>query len=316
MGEPTFQKATSHRSRRGCRGIAAVAAVALVFSVAGCGSDSDDAESDETTTTTTEAVAAEPTVAAATLTDEAIEGLSEEIPAGLVEVTVTDDTTDGGAGGDLSIMKVAEGTTEEDFVAGLLPVFEGGPIPEFIENSSGVIDEGTIVLEEGSYIAWIDRASALDRESTADDIITTPVTVGPGETDAALPEADGTITATDYAFDVDVPAGEATINFANDSTEQFHHVILVDFGTNDPALIEENLGAILESEDGSVPEGVDGEQIDFEAGGSSVFGPGSSGSFSAELTEGNTYAALCFISDVAGGAPHSIQHDMSEVFTA
>jgi hypothetical protein len=179
-----------------------------------------------------------------------------------------------------------------------------------------VIGGGTVVVEAGEYYVWFDRAADLDRESTADDIVLAPLTVGPGADDATLPEADGTVTSTDYAFTVDLPAGGGTFTFVNESQEQFHHVVLVDFGTNDPALVEENLPAILESEgdEASLPEGIDGEQIDFEAGGSAVFGPGSSGTFDADLAEGSTYAALCFIQDRAGGPPHAIQHQMFDVF--
>ena len=61
--------------------------------------------------------------------------------------------------------------------------------------------------------------------------------------------------------------------------------------------------------------GPDGSR-DFEAGESSVFGPGSVGTFTTDLKEGNTYAVLCFISDREGGPPHAIAHEMAKVFVA
>ena len=39
----------------------------------------------------------------------------------------------------------------------------------------------------------------------------------------------------DYLFDADVTAGGTTVTFTNSSDNQFHHVALMDFGTNDPA---------------------------------------------------------------------------------
>jgi hypothetical protein len=315
MSGAMSSRAAEHRPRsRSHRRVAAAAAVALVFAVVGCGSDDDGDSADATTTT--EAAAAEPTAIEATLTDTAIEGVPEELEAGLVDVTVTDETTDEGAGGDLSFSMVEEGTTEDEFKTGLAQVFAGEAFPDFFLNTAGAIGEGMFALEEGSYMVWMDRASNLDRESTAEDLILAPLTVAGGTPDAQLPEADGTVTATDYRFDVDIPAGEATVNFSNDSEKEYHHLLLIGFGTNDPAVIEEHLMEILESEgDSPPPEGVDMSQMDFEAGGTSVFGPGSAGQVSTDLTAGNTYAAVCFISDVAGGAPHAIQHSMTEVFT-
>ncbi len=161
---------------------------------------------------------------------------------------------------------------------------------------------------------WIDLASNLDRTSTADDIVTTSLTVGAGD-DGADISADGTVTATDYHFDIDVAAGEPIVTFNNDSTKQFHHVVVVDFGTNDPALVESKLVELLESEeDAPPPEGLDMSQVNFEFAGSGVFGPGGSGTFAADFEEGKTYVALCFIQDREGGVPHAIQHNMYEVF--
>ena len=105
------------------------------------------------------------------------------------------------------------------------------------------------------------------------------------------------------------------MTFTNSSDNQFHHVAITDFGTNDPALVEEILPALLEGgEDAPPPEGIDMEQVNFEFASSPVFGPGSSGTFEATFEEGHTYAAMCFIQDREGGMPHAIQHQMYDVF--
>jgi hypothetical protein len=301
--------------RRAPRLLVASALALALTSAAACGDDDDPEASDDTASEqaeTTEA-SAEPTALEATLTDAAIEGAPDEIPSGLVEVTVTDETE--GAGGEINLTHVEEGTDTTEFASGLTPVFGGGAFPEYFLNNAGVSGSGTVVLEPGEYIVWFDKASELDRESTAEDIVTAPLTVTEGDDAAELPTADGTITSRDYEFTVDVAAGASTVNFVNESQEQFHNVSIVDFGTNDPQVVEDNLPAILEAEDpNSLPPGVDGSQINFDFGGSGVFGPGSAGTFDVTFEEGNTYVGLCFIQDRDGGAPHAEEHDQYEIF--
>ena len=333
------------RHRMCWRGVAALAGVTLVVTV-GCGDDDDDAEPESTTaeapTTPTAAITAADTTPAetasdgtapddsaaapapattgegtpleVTLTDASIDGLAAtELTAGLVDVTVTDDTE--AAGAEINFTRVEPGTSEDTFVAGLVPIFDGGPFPDFFLNNAGVVGASTVALDEGEYIVWIDLASNLDRPSTAEDIITAPLTVGPGEDGAEITNTDGTFTATDYAFSVEASPGGSIMTFNNDGANEFHHVVLVDFGTNDPALVESSMLEFLQSEeDAPPPEGLDMEQVNFEFAGSGVFGPGGSGTFAAPLEEGTTYAALCFIQDRAGGAPHAIQHEMYDVF--
>ena len=131
-----------------------------------------------------------------------------------------------------------------------------------------------------------------------------------------IPATDGgSIRGGDYLFDADVTTSGTTITFTNSSDNQFHHVALMDFGTNDPAVVEANLPAILEGEeDAPPPEGIDMAQVNFDFAFSPIFGPGSSGTFEAPFEEGHTYVALCFIHDREGGLPHAIQHQMYDVF--
>ncbi|RIK04372.1 MAG: hypothetical protein DCC48_13405 [Acidobacteria bacterium] len=137
-----------------------------------------------------------------------------------------------------------------------------------------------------------------------------------GEEEGELPETDGTIISTDHEFEVDVEAGD-TYTFTNEGPDELHHVQLFDFADLDPAVVEENLPEFLAAaEEGTPPpDAFDG--IDLQSafiGGSGVFSPGLSGTFSVPLESGNTYAAVCFVSDRAGGPPHAIGHDMFEVF--
>jgi hypothetical protein len=258
--------------------------------------------------------AAEPVAVAVTLTETGIEGLPTDLVAGLIDVTVTDETE--AAGGELNLTLVEPGTDVEAFETGLASLFEGGPFPDYFLNNTGAAGHTMTTVDAGEYFAWIDLAANLDRPSTIDDIIAVPLTVGEGDDDAVIPPTDGgSIRAGDYLFDADVTPRGTTITFTNSSDNQFHHVSLMDFGTSDPAVVEANLPALLESEeDAPLPEGIDPAQINFEFAFSPVFGPGSSGTFEAAFEDGHTYVALCFIQDREGGLPHAIQHGMYDVF--
>jgi hypothetical protein len=260
------------------------------------------------------AAPAEPMAIAVTLTETSIEGLPDDLVAGVVDVTVTDETD--AAGGALDFTLVEPGTDVAAFTEGLVALFEGGPFPDFFLNNAGILNHTVTTLDAGEYIVWMDLAANLDRPSTAEDIIAVPLTVGAGDDSAVIPPTDGgTIRAGDYLFDADVVAGGTTVTFTNTSDNQFHHVVIMDFGTNDPALVEANLPALLESEgDAPPPEGMDMEQFNPDFAGSPVYGPGSSGTFEAAFEAGHTYAAMCFIQDREGGLPHAIQHGMVEVF--
>jgi hypothetical protein len=259
------------------------------------------------------AVPAEITPVNLTLTETSIDGLPTDLVAGAIDVTVTDETE--GAGGSVNFTRVEPGTDQAAFAEGLAAAFGGGPLPDFFLNTSGVINHTMTTVDEGEYIVWMDVANNLDRESTVEDVVTAPLTVGAGDNDAVLPETDGSVRAGDYLFDVDVTAGGSTVTFTNSSDNQFHHVILVDFGSNDPAVVEDELPTLLASEeDAPIPEGIDPSQINFEFAEAPVMGPGGSATFDVTFEEGHTYAALCFISDREGGLPHAIQHGMYDVF--
>ena len=257
--------------------------------------------------------AAAPVAVNVTLTDTGIEGLPTDLTAGLIDVTVDDQTE--GAGGEIDFARVEPGTDPAQFATDLAAVFTGKPFPAYLLDVKGIVGQGMTVLQEGSYFAVINLASNLDRDATADDVKVTPLTVGPGNDDATIPPTDGSIRAGDYLFDVDVAAGGKTVTFTNTSDNQFHFVLLVDFGTNDPAAVEAALPTLLTSDQNSPPpDGIDMSQMNFDFGASGVMGPGSSGTFDVTFESGHTYAAMCFVSDVAGGLPHAISHHMYKVF--
>jgi hypothetical protein len=238
---------------------------------------------------------------AVTLTATSIDGLPTDLVAGLVEVSITAEEP----GVEVDFSRVEPGTDPAAFVEALGAVMEGAPFPDFFLGNAGAVNGTITALDEGEYIVWFGE----------EEIVAVPMTVGAGDDDAVVPAQDsGSLRAGDYLFDVDAVAGGSMATFTNSSDNQFHHVVLMDFGSNDPALVEANLPAFLQSEDETMPEGIDAAQVNPEFAGSPVYGPGGSGTFPVTFEEGHTYVALCFISDREGGLPHAIQHGMYDVF--
>jgi hypothetical protein len=278
--------------------------------IAGCSDDesSSDSSSGTDDSGSEQAADAAPTKVKIVIGDTGIT-LEGTPKSGAVEVTV-----EGLAeGSEVDFTRVEEGTTVEETLDGLGTVTEGGAFPDFLLDNAGVNASGeAVMLDEGSYVVWTDLNTTGEGEG---QLVGTELDVPAGD-GAELPETDGEFVATDYSFAVDARAGDQ-FTFDNQSTEQFHHVIVFDFGDLDPAVVEENLPAFLASDESTPPPealaGVDFENL--EAGGSGVFGPGGSGTFAATLESGNTYAVACFIQDREGGAPHAMQHDMYDVFT-
>lgn len=91
-----------------------------------------------------------------TVTQDGIE-VPAEVTGGVVHVTLESDIE----GAEANFSKVTAGTTEDQFKQAISQTVAGGPIPAFIEASTGVLGAGnsgggesTLVLPEGDYIAW------------------------------------------------------------------------------------------------------------------------------------------------------------------
>lgn len=162
-----------------------------------------------------------------------------------------------------------------------------------------------------------------------------------GATQPEFPEADSTVTISDYTFEADLEAGDQTIAVNNEG-DQIHHVVAFDFGEGvEPADAEAQFKELVqqvfggggggggaeeeppgraqgeEDEEEAPPEGEEGGPPGGEPEevfSTFVFTPGYGGTVEAELEAGHTYVLACFISDREGGQPHALAHDMFKAF--
>lgn len=326
--------------------LAVVATVALV--AAGCGDDTDDDAADTTTTeeqgspTTGADGGGEATAVTIVAEDYVFSEAPEEIEAGLLDATFENR---GGAEHELALIEIGD-TPIDQVGEDLAPTLEGGPFPEYAENlaiplfaAGGETLETSMLIAEGNYALICALTSVAPEEgatttSAAEDPggppeepeegpphytlgMIQPLTVTSGNADAAMPESESSVTANDYSFDVEVTAGEQTVNFTNEGPDQVHHAVFFPFSEGvDEAAAETALETFLASEDETAPPP---PEIDLEGLESSpefgLFSTGLGATYDAEFESGRTYAVVCFIQDRAGGPPHAIANDMTEIFT-
>ena len=236
----------------------------------------------------------------------------DSLKAGVAAINVV------GGSGDIEVdfTQVAEGTTEEDFIAAIRGINEGGPIPDLLIATSGVAansGEQSILLGPGQHFVWVEiQPEDPAAEST---LIVRTVNVT-GELEGDLAETSGTIKAHDYGFDIDVKAGDQ-FTFRNDGPGQMHHAVLIDFGDLSTDVVKENLPALFAAGEGEAPPPAFAD-LDFEnafIGGSAVVSPGLAATFAANLQSGHTYGVICFIQDRVGGPPHALAYNMYDAFS-
>ncbi len=328
-------------SRRVLRGL--VALTVLTSLVAACGDDDDDAtpaeETDDGATGEVEAQAID-----ITAVDYGYSEAPTEIDAGLVTVSFKND---GEFTHEAALLEIGDLSIEE-FLTQFTPVVqeEGAPLPDVTQHVSspvaadpGETVERTFTVAEGSYVllctfndAESEGGDPEGGEGDADPLLTEPhfnrgqaqlLTVGPGEV-PDLPEADGSITAHDYTFDVDVEAGDETINFLNTGVEdEIHFAALSEYpeGTTEAEALEA-FSTFLNLEEGQAPPEGTLEPSDEDFGYTGIFskGLGNHIAISKQFKSGYTYVVVCFINDRAGGPPHALPveaggHGMVKAFT-
>ena len=332
-------------SRRVLRGL--VALTFMTSFVAACGDDDDDATTpvEETDDGGTEEEAEAQTVEI-TGVDYAYSEAPTEIEAGLIELTFTNE---GEVDHEAAFIEIGD-TPLEEFLPKFDPVFVGeggGPIPAETENLAVPVENGpgesttvTFTIDEGTYALMCSfdgdaeeqaAEGVPDEEDEEEEPVTAErlhynrgmaqvITVGPASGATELPEADGTITAADYDFVVDVEDGDTTINFENNGPDQIHFagLGLMPEGTDVDTAEASFLGQFSET---GPPEGAVEPEND-EFGFSGVFSAGLGGQFTVAdgFESGRTYILYCFVQDREGGPPHALPedqggHGMFQAFT-
>jgi hypothetical protein len=208
------------------------------------------------------------------------------------------------------LIKLPEGTSSEDLMAAFAQG-PGAPPPPGIESAGGVSvlapggsGTATLNLQPGNYvmICFVPNGEGVPHFALG---MATPLTVteatGPL---AAEPDSDLTVDMFDFGFKLSEPitAGTHTIEVTN-SGPQDHEAFLVQLAPGATAL--DFMAAFAPGAEGPPPG--------LPLGGFQSIANGGGGFFTANYAPGN-YALVCFVEDVATGAPHAVL-GMIEEFT-
>ncbi len=283
----------------GRRAVALLAALALsATTVAACGDDDDDSGSSDPSSVAIEVSGSgkAPEVTA-----------PAEAEAGPAELTLTN-SSDADADGQLAFVAEGEDRTEEEVIAELDNAVQGKPVADWFQaaggpgsTKKGESSTATLVLEAGTYYVLPTTDEGTPPESLTSFEVT-------GESDAELPEADGTVSAVEYSFSGEgLKAGEQELLLDNEGGT-WHHFLASKM--KDGATIEQAKEFLTSQGGGSGPPPFASEE---NAVSSTVIDGGKSQIVTANLEPGS-YAFFCFISDKqTGGPPHVVKGMVSEV---
>jgi hypothetical protein len=268
-----------------------VAALALAVTATACGGDDNEpAPTVESTPTAAAAGIPDITIGA---TDYSFD-VPSTIPGGLTHFTLQNTGTEDHQA---LFFRLDEGVTFEELASGLenaqseadflaFGSFAAGPIA----GPGGTFD-ATLDLEPGSYVLICTIPSPDGVPHADKGMVTTLEVTEPPAKQPAAPQADVTVTLTDFAFDVPdtLPAGETVFDVVNDGA-QIHEMGMIKL--DEGATLDEVL-ASLEAEEG--PYSVVGALYGLSSQ--------SNGWTTIDLTPG-TYALVCFVTDPDSGQPH------------
>ncbi|HET7236957.1 MAG TPA: hypothetical protein VFK59_11065, partial [Actinomycetota bacterium] len=155
-----------------------------------------------------------------------------EIPAGLIDLTIENE---GAVEHELVLSGIGDTSMDrflEDLRGGAFGLNDQ-PQPEYLDQVAvpifglrpGSTGEATFLLTPGRYALFCGMRDVPKGDEPTPHYelgMLQELTVTQGQTEPQLPQADGTITAVDYAFDVDLRAGDRIINFINEGPDQVH----------------------------------------------------------------------------------------------
>lgn len=190
-------------------------------------------------------------------------------------------------------------------------------VPPFVSAEGGESKEGTFTLTEGRYALFCSiRDVAVGDEKAAHYQLgmIRELRVSGGADQPRLPAADGTITAKDYAFEVDLEDGDRSVTFMNEGPDEVHLTAIEVY----PEGVDESTAERafrMQLQPGPDPK--DLPRADEGLGFSGIFSAGLGTRFElgAEVESGRTYLFVCYLADRAGGNPHAIAYNMFEIVT-
>lgn len=277
--------------------LALLAAVALSLSLVACGDDDDEgggeAASQQLTITVADKGKEQSTLRAPSSAD-----------AGLAELTLENT---GKRSHDAQLFRVAGNQTAAQVIAALGKALQGGsgfPGWLFYAGGVGATEAGeaetvTQNLEPGTYYV-----GDIEGTSGPPDPKTVPQLVVSGEaSDADLPEATATVTASEYEFESEgLSTGQNEVLFEN-AGGQPHHIIAAPIASGSTI---EDVTRFVKTEKGKPPIN------ERDAVVTAVLEGQTDQVVPLNLAKPGKYALLCFISDRQGGPPHALQGMVSE----
>jgi uncharacterized cupredoxin-like copper-binding protein len=235
-------------------------------------------------------------------------GLPSSVKAGRVDLTLKNT---GKQPHDLQLLKFDGDHTLEEF----LPSVEedGAPIPPWAHAEGGVSTAApgksltaSLNLPPGKYAYFCTEGEG--DEAHAKLGMTGELSVTGKASTKALPDADASVGAHEYGFDVKgLKAGSQTVKFTNTGKE-LHHFFMAKIAAGKTfADAKASFLAPPEQQQQGPPP------LDFDtATGVEVHDPGTSEVATINLKAGD-YVMLCFINDRSGGPPHFTKGMLQEV---
>jgi len=219
--------------------------------------------------------------------------------AGITEITLKNEAK---GGNDLQLIRVEGDRSAQEVIDGFSKASSGKPFPDWFFAGGGIggtkpgeSGTATQVLQPGTYYA-------LSTEGRPDAKSVAVLEVSGEESDDELPEADATVTASEYGFESEeLPSGVVEIDFENGGVQPHHLIASKLIGDSTVADVER----FFKTEKGKPPLRREGEATAVVEG-----GEGQAVTFNLEP---GRYAFYCFISDRQGGPPHIFKGMVDEV---
>jgi uncharacterized cupredoxin-like copper-binding protein len=168
----------------------------------------------------------------------------------------------------------------------------------------GASQDVVVDLTPGHYLLLCFVPSPTDHKAHADKGMVLPFEVTAATATAPpAPEVAGTVTLSDYQFDLPADLGHGTFAVENKGT-QAHELGLVRLGAGK---------TVADLEKALAPNAPPGPPPFSSVGGAAAIAPGHTEWVDLDLAPGN-YVAICFVPDAKDGLPHFL-HGMVHPFT-